>query len=163
VDSVLFILGGSWGFAQFVGAAFARAETAEHGRDNMSAGMSNHRAALGAGRTRCFHVEHYRPGPSEHDRWADAHMTNRPLHPALRLGVSGVLSLLVLYLQGAASRGPREPGLLLSLAGAAAGAFMLLVPVMVRGDAWQKMVAGALLFVPSLGLVLTVCAVVSSL
>ena len=90
-------------------------------------------------------------------------MTNRPLHPALRLGLSGVLSLLVLYLQGAASRGPQEPGLLLGLAGAPTGAFALLVPVMVRGDAWQKMVAGALLFVPSLGLVLTICAVVSSL
>ena len=90
-------------------------------------------------------------------------MTNRPLHSALRLVVSGMLSLLVLCLLGAAGRGPLDPGLLIGLAGAAAGAFVVLVPVTVRGDAWQKVVAGALLFVPSLGLVLAVCAVVSSL
>ena len=90
-------------------------------------------------------------------------MTNRPLHPALRLVVSGVLSLLVFYLFGAVGRAPREPGLLIGLAAAAAGAFVLLVPVMVRGDAWQKMLAGALLFVPSLGLVLAVWAVLCSL
>jgi len=35
--------------------------------------------------------------------------------------------------------------------------------VMVWGDSWQKMVAGALLFVPSLGLVAAIYGVVSSL
>jgi peptidoglycan/LPS O-acetylase OafA/YrhL len=87
-------------------------------------------------------------------------MSNKPLHPALRLVTSGVLSLLVLYLFPAAGRDPRW---LIGLAGVAAGAFVLLVPVMVRGDPWQKMAAGALLFVPCLGLVVAVYGVVSSL
>ena len=90
-------------------------------------------------------------------------MTTRPFHPALRLVVSSMLSVLVLYLLGATGRSPLHPGLLLGLAGAAAGAFVILVPVMVRGDSWQKMVAGALLFLPVLGLVLAVCAIVSSI
>jgi len=87
-------------------------------------------------------------------------MSKKPLQPALRLALSGVLSLLVLYVFPAAGRDPRW---LIGLAGAAASAFALLVPVMVRGDSWQKMVAGALLFVPSFGLVLAVYGVVSSL
>jgi hypothetical protein len=87
-------------------------------------------------------------------------MNNKPLHPALRLVVSGALSLLVLYLFPAAGRNPRW---LIGLAGVAAAAFVLLVPVMVRGDSWQKMLAGILLFVPSFGLVLAVMGVLSSL
>lgn len=87
-------------------------------------------------------------------------MSSKPLHPALRLVTSGVLSLLVLYLLPAAGR--NSPWLI-GLAGVAAGAFVLLVPVMVRGDSWQKMIAGALLFVPCLGLVVVAYGVVSSL
>lgn len=87
-------------------------------------------------------------------------MSYKPLHPALRLVTSGVLSLLLLFLFPAAGRDPRW---LISLAGVAAGAFVLLVPVMVRGDSWQKMVAGALLFVPCLGLAAAFYGVVSSL
>jgi len=87
-------------------------------------------------------------------------MSNKPLHPALRLVTSGVLSLLVLYLLPAAGRDARW---LVGLAGAAVGAFVLLLPVMLRGDSWQKIVAGALLFVPCLGLVLAAYGVVSSL
>lgn len=87
-------------------------------------------------------------------------MSNKPLHPALRLVTSGILSLLVLYLLPAAGRDARW---FIGLAGVAAGAFVLLVPVMVRGDSWQKMVAGALLFLPCFGLVVAVYGVVSSL
>lgn len=90
-------------------------------------------------------------------------MTRRPLRPALRLVASGVLSLVVLSLIGAAGRAPVDSWLLLGLAGAAAAAIVLLIPVMLRGDSWQKMLAGALLFVPSLGLLAAIGAVVSSL
>ena len=90
-------------------------------------------------------------------------MTNRRLHPALRLVVSGFLSFVVLNLVGAAGRAPLDPALLLGLAGAAAAAFVLLVPVMARGCVWQKVLAGALLFVPSLGLLAAIGAVVGSL
>jgi hypothetical protein len=38
----------------------------------------------------------------------------------------------------------------------AAAAFAPLVIVMLRGDSWQKMLAGALLFVPSFGLLVSV-------
>jgi hypothetical protein len=34
----------------------------------MNAQAPNQRAALVAGRPRCFHVGRHRPGPSEHDR-----------------------------------------------------------------------------------------------
>lgn len=85
---------------------------------------------------------------------------SRPLYPALRLVTSGALSLLVLHLFPAIGRDSRW---LIRLAGVAAGAFVLLMPVMARGDSWQKMVAGALLFIPCLGLVVAVCGVVSSL
>lgn len=88
-------------------------------------------------------------------------MSKRLLHPALRLVVSGVLSLVVLYLLRKVGRG--DPRWLIGLAGAAAGAFVLLVPVLVRGDSWQKMVAGALLFLPCFGLVLALYGVLSSL
>ena len=87
-------------------------------------------------------------------------MSTKPLHPALRLVTSGVLSLLLLCLFPAAGRDQRW---LIGLAGIAAGAFVLLVPVMARGDSWQKMLAGALLFVPSLGLVMAAYGIVASL
>ena len=87
-------------------------------------------------------------------------MNKKPLHPALRLVVSGALSVLVLYLCPAAGHDPRW---LIGLAGVAAAAFVLLIPVMVRGDSWQKMLAGILLFVPSCGLFLAVMGVLSSL
>jgi hypothetical protein len=45
----------------------------------------------------------------------------------------------------------------------ATAAFVLLIPVLVRGDSWQKMVAALLLFVPSLGLVVAAFGVASSL
>ncbi len=88
-------------------------------------------------------------------------MSKRPLHPALRLVLSGLLSVVVLYLVRRVGRG--DPQWLIGLAGAAAGDFVLLVPVLVRGDSWQKMVAGALLFLPCSGLVLAIYAVVSAL
>ncbi len=87
-------------------------------------------------------------------------MSNKPLHPALRLVTSGVFSLLDLYLFPAAGRDPRW---LVGLAGVAATAFVVLVPVMVRGESWQKMVAGALLFVPCFGLVTALCGVMRSI
>jgi hypothetical protein len=88
-------------------------------------------------------------------------MSKPLLHPALRLVISGVLSLVVLYLLRKVGRA--DPRWLIGLAGAAAGAFVLLVPVLVRGDSWQKMVAGALLFLPCFGLALAVYGVLSSL
>lgn len=78
-------------------------------------------------------------------------MGTKPLRAGLRLTVSGGLSLLVLHLFSLAQR---EPRWLLGLAGAAAAALALLIPVMVRGDSWQKMLAGLLLFVPCFGLVM---------
>jgi hypothetical protein len=87
-------------------------------------------------------------------------MNNKPLYPAVRLAISGVLSLAVLYLFRPAGRDPRW---LIGLGGIAAAAFGLLIPVMLRGDSWQKMLASILLFVPSFGLVLAVVGVVSSL
>ena len=87
-------------------------------------------------------------------------MNNKLLHAAFRLVVSGVLSLLVLYLFPAAGRDPRW---LIGLAGVAGAAFVLLIPVMLRGDSWQKMLAGILLFVPSFGLIMAVLGVVGSL
>lgn len=87
-------------------------------------------------------------------------MNSKPLHPALRLVISGILSILVIYTIPAVARNPRW---LLGLAALAAGAFVLLIPVMLRGDTWQKVIAGALLFVPSFGLVVAVTGVISSL
>jgi len=60
--------------------------------------------------------------------------------------VSGALSLFVLYFLSTIGNQHR---LLAPIAGAA---LMLLIPVMLRGDSWQKMLAGALLFVPFFGL-----------
>lgn len=87
-------------------------------------------------------------------------MNKEQLHPALRLVLSGILSVVVLYVFPAAARDPRW---LLGLAGVAAASFVLVVPVLIRGDSWQKMVAGILLFVPSFGLVVALLGVVSAL
>jgi hypothetical protein len=65
--------------------------------------------------------------------------------------VSGGLSLLLLLLLSTAKGNQHW-----LLRPAAAAAFVLLVFVMVRGDSWQKMLAGALLFVPSFGLLVSV-------
>lgn len=77
-------------------------------------------------------------------------MSKGPLPPAACLIVSGVLSLFVLYLLSTAGNQHRLVGPV------SAAAFMLLVPVMLRGDSWQKMLAGALLFVSSFGLLMSV-------
>ena len=61
------------------------------------------------------------------------------------------------------TRGPRGPVWLLGLAGLAAAAFVLLIPVMLQGNSWQQMVAAALLFVPSFGLLVGIIGVVGSL
>jgi hypothetical protein len=87
-------------------------------------------------------------------------MNNKLLHPALRLAVSGVLCVFVLYIFSASAR---EPLWLIGMAGAAASAFVLLIPVMLRGDSWQRMVAGIMLFVSCFGLLVAVMGVVRSL
>lgn len=69
---------------------------------------------------------------------------------ALCLTGSGVLSLGVLYLLSTAGNQNR-------LVGPVSGAsFVLLIPVMLKGDSWQKMVAGALLFVSCFGLLMSI-------
>jgi len=87
-------------------------------------------------------------------------MNVKPLHPTFRLFASGILSVVVLFAFGLTGR---DSGWTVALGGAAAGAFVLLIPVLVRGNSWQKMVAGIMLFVPSFGLALSVYAVVTSL
>ena len=76
-------------------------------------------------------------------------MSKRPVLPAACLIGSGVLSLFVLYLLSAAGN---QHYLLGPVSGAA---FVLLISVMLRGDSWQKMLAGALLFVSSFGLLMS--------
>ena len=80
-----------------------------------------------------------------------AQMNKRPLYPALCLMASGALSLFVLLLLST-----REGNWHPLLRWVATGAFLPLVIVMVKGDSWQKMLAGALLFVPSFGLLVSV-------
>lgn len=77
-------------------------------------------------------------------------MDKRPRYPVLCLIVGGALSVLVLYFLSSVGNQHR---LLLPIAGAA---FVLLIAVMMKGDPWQKMIAGALLFVPSFGLLMSV-------
>lgn len=74
-------------------------------------------------------------------------MNQRPPYASLCLVASGALSLLVLYFLSAVGSQRRL------LASAAGGAFVLLIPVMLRGNSWHKMLAGIMLFVPSFGLV----------
>ena len=87
-------------------------------------------------------------------------MNNNPLHPALRLTVSGALSFAALVVFDLARH---DPLWLVGLGGVAGLAFVLLIPVMVRGNSWQKMLAGLLLFVPCFGLLMAVMGVASSL
>lgn len=87
-------------------------------------------------------------------------MNNKPLHAGLRMVASGVLSPIVLFIFSMAQRDPRW---CIFLGVVAAVAFVLLIPVLVRGNSWQKMVAGILLFVPSFGLVGAAIVVASSL
>ncbi len=75
-------------------------------------------------------------------------MNKRPRYPVLCLILGSTLSVLVLYFLLAVGDQHR---LLVPIAGAAA---LLLLTVLVKGDPWQKMVAGALLFVPSFGLLM---------
>ena len=87
-------------------------------------------------------------------------MKKKQLHPVLRLVGSGILSLILLCLW----RMPwRDPRWYIVIGGVASVASVLLVPVLLRGDSWQKMLAGILLFVPFLGLVLALVGVVGSL
>ena len=74
--------------------------------------------------------------------------------------VSGTLSLVLLTSWELAGRDPRW---IIAIGGGAVAAFVLLIPVLLRGDSWQKMVAALLLFVPCLGLVLSVYGVINSL
>ena len=79
-------------------------------------------------------------------------MNKGPLYPALCLILGGALSLFELYILATAGN-QNKHRLLILVAGAG---FALLIPLMLRGDPWQKMVAGALLFVPSFGLLAAV-------
>jgi uncharacterized membrane protein len=78
-------------------------------------------------------------------------MNKRPLCPALWLIVGGGLCLFMLLLLLTA-QGNWHP----LLRPVAVAAFAPLVIVMLRGDSWQKMLAGTLLFVPSFGLLVSV-------
>jgi hypothetical protein len=84
-----------------------------------------------------------------------------PLHPTLRLAEGGILSLLALFAFGLASE--QYPGFVLALGGAGTGGFLVLIPVLMRGNSWQRMIAGAMLFVPSFALVMVGYTVVCSL
>ena len=75
----------------------------------------------------------------------------RPSYPALWLILGCGLCLFVLLLLLTAN-GNWHP----LLPPAATAALVPLMVVLWRGDAWQKMLAGALLFVPSFGLLVSV-------
>jgi len=78
----------------------------------------------------------------------------------LRLVASGVLSLVTLFILRLPARDPRW---LVVLGGVAAAAFVVLIPVMVRGNSWQKMIAGILFFAPCLGLVFAAIGTISAI
>ncbi len=78
-------------------------------------------------------------------------MNKRPRYPAFCLMVSGGLSLFLLLLLSTANGNQHS-----LLRPAAAVAFVLLIIVMMKGDSWQKVLAGSLLFVPSFGLLASV-------
>ena len=77
-------------------------------------------------------------------------MNKKHPHPAIWLIVGGSLCLLVLLLLST-PKGNWHP-LLLPVA---AAAFAPLIVVMIRGDSWQKMLAGALMFISSFGLLVS--------
>jgi hypothetical protein len=63
---------------------------------------------------------------------------------------SGILSPIVLFILGMAAR---DLCWGIALGGVSAAAFALPIPVLLRGNSWQKRIAALLLFVPSFGLV----------
>jgi len=75
----------------------------------------------------------------------------RPLHPVIRFVVSGLLCISLAGLIGLAWRDARW---CIAQGGIAAAAFVLLIPVLTRGELWQKLVAGAMLFFPAFNLVM---------
>ena len=77
-------------------------------------------------------------------------MSKKPPYPALWLVVGGGLCFLVLLLLSTA-KGNWHP----LLRPVAAAAFAPLVVVMLKGDSRQKMLAGALLFISSFGLLVS--------
>lgn len=87
-------------------------------------------------------------------------MNNKPLHPVLRLVSSGALSFVLACVWSHAGVGHRWWMAELCLA---AAAITFAVPVIVRGDSWQKMVAGALLSLPCLAFVWVLMMVVARL
>ena len=76
-------------------------------------------------------------------------MNKKSPYPALWLVIGGGLCLLVLVLSTA--KGSWHS----LLRPVAAAALAPLIIAMLRGDSWQKMLAGALLFVPSFGLLVS--------
>ena len=87
-------------------------------------------------------------------------MNKKPLHPAVRLVTCGILSFVLLGALGFIGRDERW---CIPLGGLAGAAILLVIPVLVRGDSWQKMIAGALLFVPSWALLWSVVVAASRL
>ena len=84
-------------------------------------------------------------------------MDAKPIHPTLRLVASGILCAFELFAFGMVGR---VPGWTIAFGGAAVGAFVFLIPVLLRGDSWQKMLAGMMLFIPCFGLVVSVYGIV---
>ena len=78
-------------------------------------------------------------------------MNQERLHHLFRLVASGFLSLVLIAFWVLSLRDVRWCILQGGIAGAAV---VLLIPVLVRGDSWQKMLAGMLLFFPSFNLVM---------
>jgi hypothetical protein len=77
-------------------------------------------------------------------------MNVKPLRPVHRFIASAVLCLglvIVMWL------GIRDVRWCIVQGGIAGAAFVLLIPVLLRGDSWQKMLAGGMLFFPAFNLV----------
>ncbi len=77
-------------------------------------------------------------------------MNKEPQSPTLWLAIGGGLCLLALLLLSTAKGNWH-----LWLRPIAAAAFVPVIIAMLRGNSWQKMVAGALLFISSFGLVVS--------
>jgi hypothetical protein len=78
-------------------------------------------------------------------------MNKKPLRPTIRFAVSGLLCLALAGLMGLAFRDLRW---CIAQGGIAGATLMLLIPVLIRGDSWQKVLAGAMLFFPAFNLVM---------
>jgi hypothetical protein len=87
-------------------------------------------------------------------------MNEKSLHPVLRFVASAFLCLALVGVMGLAFRDARWCIVQGGLAGAA---FVFLVPVLVRGDSWQKMLAGGMLFFPAFNLFMVAGAAASYL